>query len=148
LTLTLTSGCGRKLTASEETQLKTDIVESTEHAMILNEFIAYMFGVGETGETGLIGGGQQFNNTVSLLKLNNYLEYDDHMEIVKNERNAIVDVYEKAGGKVSDDLKKMYENYIIITDLAFDPQNEENSVEAYSKEYENAKALAEEIYAY
>lgn len=142
------SGCARQLTDTEVTELKASIVESTEHAMILNDFIAYMFGVGDTGETGLIGGGQQFNNTVSLLKLNNYLEYDDHMEIVKNERNDIVEAYEKAGNGVPEDLKKMYENYIIITDLAFDPQNEENSVEAYSKEYENAKALAEEVYSY
>lgn len=142
------SGCARQLTDTEVTELKASIVESTEHAMILNDFIAYMFGVGDTGETGLIGGGQQFNNTVSLLKLNNYLEYDDHMEIVKNERNDIVEAYEKAGKGVPEDLKKMYDNYIIITDLAFDPQNEENSVEAYSKEYENAKALAEEVYSY
>lgn len=142
------SGCARQLTDTEVAELKASIVESTEHAMILNDFIAYMFGVGDTGETGLIGGGQQFNNTVSLLKLNNYLEYDDHMEIVKNERNDIVEAYEKAGKGVPEDIKKMYENYIIITDLAFDPQNEENSVEAYSKEYENAKALAEEVYSY
>lgn len=146
MVMSAVTGCSKGLSEEEQTQLKADIVESTEHAMILNEFIAYMFGVDETGESGLIGGGQQFNTTTELLRVNNYLEYDDHIDIVKNERNDIVEVYEKAGGNVPDDIKKMYDNYIIITDLAFDPANEEDSVEVFVKEYTEAKELAEEIY--
>jgi|GEM_PF-3779143 len=141
------TGCSAGgLSAEEEKQLKADIVESTEHAMIINEFMCYMFGVDEDSDPAMFGGTSQFNNTVRLLKLNNYLEYADHIDLVKEERNKIVEKYESARGNVSEELKKMYDNYVEVSDLAFDPQNEDDTLETFVTEYKAAYEKAQEIY--
>jgi len=140
-------GCASSgLTDQQQKQLKADIVESTEHAMIINEFMCYMFDVDEGTDPATLGDTSQFNNTVRLLKLNNYLEYADHIDLVKDERNKIVEAYDAAKGNAPEDIKKMYDNYILVTDLAFDPQNDEDTLEAFVTEYKEIYDKAQEIY--
>jgi len=141
------TGCSSGgLTAEEEKQLKADIAESTEHAMVINDFICYMFGVNEESDPAMYGGTSQFNNTIRLLKLNNYLEYADHIDIVKKERNDIVEKVEGVKGKLPEDIKKMYDDYVKVSDLAFDPQNNDDALDTFVKEYKEVYDKAQEIY--
>ena len=147
LTLSL-AACSRTIPQEEVNALRDQIKESTEHSMILNGFVAYMFGIKEdTDEQGLITDGENYNMTVNLLRLNNYLEYEDHITKVKEERDKIIEKMEEWKGKdIPEDLQKIYDEYIIISDVATEPANEEDSLKQFADEYHAALEKSEEIY--
>ena len=147
LTISL-AACSSAIPEKEVNELRDQIKESTEHSMILNGFVAYMFGIKEdSDEQGLITDGENYNMTVNLLRLNNYLEYEDHINKVKEERNKITEKMEKWKGRdIPDDLQRIYDNYIIVSDIAIEPANEEDSLKQFAKEYQDSLAKSDEIY--
>ena len=142
------AACSRTVPQEEVIALRDQIKESTEHSMILNGFVAYMFGIKEdSDEQGLITDGENYNMTVNLLRLNNYLEYEDHINKVKEERNKIVEKMDEWKGKdIPEDLQKMYDEYIIVSDIAIEPANEEDSLKQFAAEYKDALEKSEKIY--
>ncbi len=142
------AACSRTVPQEEVIALRDQIKESTEHSMILNGFVAYMFGIKEdSDEQGLITDGENYNMTVNLLRLNNYLEYEDHINKVKEERNKIVEKMDEWKGKdIPEDLQKMYDEYIIVSDIAIEPANEEDSLKQFAAEYQDALKKSEKIY--
>lgn len=140
------TACAKTMSEKDIAEFKAQVKESTEHAMIINDFMGYMFGVDPDTDSKIIGETSQFNNTVHLLKVNNYLEYADHIQIVENERNEIVKVYEEYKEIVPEEIKSLYDNYIFVTDLAIDPQNPDDELAAFVDAYAEAAEKAEEIY--
>ena len=142
------AACSRTVPQEEVIALRDQIKESTEHSMILNGFVAYMFGIKEdSDEQGLITDGENYNMTVNLLRLNNYLEYEDHINKVKEERNKIVEKMDEWKDKdIPEDLQKMYDEYIIVSDIAIEPANEEDSLKQFAAEYQDALKKSEKIY--
>ncbi|MBQ0145680.1 MAG: hypothetical protein KBS51_00950 [Lachnospiraceae bacterium] len=142
------AACSRTVPQEEVIALRDQIKESTEHSMILNGFVAYMFGIKEdSDEQGLITDGENYNMTVNLLRLNNYLEYEDHITKVKEERDKIIEKMEEWKGKdIPKDLQKMYDEYIIVSDIAIEPANEEDSLKQFAAEYKDALEKSEKIY--
>ena len=54
------TACSRTIPDDEVNALRDQIKESTEHAMILNSFVAYMFGIKEDeSDQGLITDGEK-----------------------------------------------------------------------------------------
>lgn len=142
------AACSRTVPQEEVIALRDQIKESTEHSMILNGFVAYMFGIKEdSDEQGLITDGENYNMTVNLLRLNNYLEYEDHINKVKEERDKIIEKMDEWKGKdIPEDLQKMYDEYIIVSDIAIEPANEEDSLKQFAAEYKDALEKSEKIY--
>ncbi len=142
------TACSRSIPDEEVNALRDQIKESTEHSMILNEFVAYMFGVkeDESGQ-GLITDGENYNMTVNLLRLNNYLEYEDHINKVKDEKAAIDKKLNEWKGKdIPEDLKKLYDEYTAVYDVAIEPANEEDSLKQFSAEYHDCLDKSKKIY--
>ena len=142
------AACSNKISDEEVNALRDQIRESTEHSMILNGFVAYMFGVKEDeGEQGLITDGENYNMTVNLLRLNNYLEYEDHIDKVKEEKTAIdAKLAEWKGKKIPDKLQQLYDEYVAVYELAIEPANEEDSLKQFAKEYQDCLKKSEGIY--
>lgn len=142
------AACGGKVSDEEVNALRDQIKESTEHAMILNSFVAYMFGIKEDeSDQGLITDGENYNMTVNLLRLNNYLEYEDHINKVKEEKAAIDEKLNEWKGKdIPEELKKLYDEYTAVYDVAIEPANEEDSLKQFSEEYHDCLDKSQKIY--
>lgn len=147
LALSMTA-CNNKIPEEEVNALRDQIKESTEHSMILNGFVAYMFGIKEDEtEQGLITDGENYNMTVNLLRLNNYLEYEDHINKVKDEKAAIdAKLAEWKGKEIPEKLQKLYDEYTAVYDVAIEPANEEDSLKQFSDEYHDCLDKSQKIY--
>lgn len=142
------AACNRTVPEEEVNAVRDQIKESTEHSMILNGFVAYMFGIKEgEDDQGLITDGENFNMTINLLRLKNYLEYEDHITKVKDEKAAIdAKMAEWNGATVPDKLKQLYDEYCVVYDVAIEPANEEDSLKQFADEYHDCLERSEKIY--
>lgn len=142
------AACNKQIPAEEVNAVRDQIKESTEHCMILNGFVAYMFGIKEDEEEqGLITDGENYNMTVNLLRLNNYLEYEDHITKVKDEKAAIdAKMAEWKGKEIPASLQKLYDEYTVIYDVAIEPANEEDSLKQFADEYHDCLDRSQKLY--
>lgn len=142
------AACSSQIPDEEVNAVRDQIKESAEHCMILNDFVAFMFGIKENEEEqGLITDGENYNMTVNLLRLNNYLEYEDHITKVKDEKTAIdAKMAEWKGRKIPDSLQKLYDEYTVIYEVAIEPANEEDSLKQFADEYHDCLDRSQKLY--